>query len=82
MAMNFWKKPKVQTPPRKIRLDFKLDLLLQFFFVNLRRPFPMWRSFLMTFFIIQIILLIAERNKSFSWYRDVTIQSTFLRISE
>ena len=54
MAMNFWKKPKVQTPPRKIRLDFKLDLLLQFFFVNLRCPFPVWRSFLMTLSLFKL----------------------------
>ena len=54
MAMNFWKKPEVQTPPRKIHLDFKLDLLLQFFFVNLRCPFPVWRSSLMTLLLFKL----------------------------
>ena len=55
--MNFWKKPKVQvqTPSWKIHLDFKLDLSLQFLFVNLRRPFPAWRIFNDPF-NIQIIL--------------------------
>ena len=53
--MNFWKKPKVQTPPPlKIHLGFKLDLLLQFFFVNRSRPFPVWRKFLMTLLLFKL----------------------------
>ena len=54
VAMNFWQKPKFQTPPQKIHLDFKLDLLLQLFFVNLRRPFLVRRSFLMTLLLFKL----------------------------
>ena len=38
--MNFWQKPKVQTPSQKIHLDFKLDLLLQFFPLTYIVRFP------------------------------------------